>query len=223
MEPALPSGEREQLSSAIRKMYESYRHTLVVDSRELVDRFRFTEVARKVVGVGSVGTQTWIVLLLGRDDEDPLFLQLKEAQSSVLEPFLGGQGYANQGQRVVEGQRLTQAARDTLLGWTRAADGDGTERDYYVRQLWDGKASADVEAFDGEAMALYAEACGRTLAHSHARSGDPIALAAYLGRGKAFDHALASFAEVYADQNERDYAALETAAADGRVEARKGL
>ena len=223
LEELVPSGQREQLSSAIRKIYESYRHTLVVDSRELVDRFRFTEVARKVVGVGSVGTQTWIVLLLGRDDEDPLFLQLKEAQSSVLEPFLGGQGYANQGQRVVEGQRLTQAARDALLGWTRAADEDGTERDYYVRQLWDGKASADVEAFDPESMSLYAEVCGRTLAHSHARSGDPIALAGYLGRGKAFDNALASFAEAYADQNERDYAALETAAADARVKVERDV
>ena len=149
------------------KIYESYRRTLEADRRQLVDRFRVTEVARKVVGVGSVGTQTWIVLLLGRDDEDPLFLQVKEAQSSVLEPFLGGQGYANQGQRVVEGQRLTQAARDLLLGWTRAADADGTERDYYVRQLWHGKASADIEAFDPEAMKLYAEGCGRTLAHSH--------------------------------------------------------
>jgi uncharacterized protein (DUF2252 family) len=223
LEELVPPGEREQLSEAIRTIFDSYRRTLVVDRRQLVDRFRFTEAARKVVGVGSVGMQTWIVLLLGRDDEDPLFLQLKEAQSSVLEPFLGGQGYANQGQRVVEGQRLTQAARDTLLGWTRAGDGDGTERDYYVRQLWDGKASADVEAFDPEAMALYAEACGRTLAHSHARSGDPIALAGYLGRGKAFDHALASFTEAYADQNERDYAALETAAADGRVKVERDL
>jgi uncharacterized protein (DUF2252 family) len=205
------------------KIYESYRRTLEADRRQLVDRFRVTEVARKVVGVGSVGTQTWIVLLLGRDDEDPLFLQLKEAQSSVLEPFLGRQGFANQGQRVVEGQRLTQAARDLLLGWTRAADADGTERDYYVRQLWDGKASVDIETFDPEAMELYAEVCGRTLAHSHARSGDPIALAGYLGRGKAFDHALASFAEAYADQNERDYAALEKAATAGRVTVERGL
>jgi uncharacterized protein (DUF2252 family) len=205
------------------KIYESYRRTLEGDRRRLVDRFRVTEVARKVVGVGSVGTQTWIVLLLGRDDDDPLFLQLKEAPSSVLEPFLGGQGYANEGQRVVEGQRLTQAARDALLGWTRAADADGTERDYYVRQLWDGKASVDVETFDPEAMELYAEVCGRTLAHSHARSGDPAALAGYLGRGKAFDHALASFAEAYADENERDYAALETAATAGRVKVERGL
>ena len=139
--------------------------------------------------------RTWIVLLLGRDDEDPLFLQLKEAQASVLEPFLGKRKFANQGQRVVEGQRLTQAARDVLLGWTHALDIDGSERDYYVRQLWDGKATADVEALDPKAMALYAEVCGRTLAHAHARSGDPIELAGYLGRGEVFDEALASFAE----------------------------
>jgi uncharacterized protein (DUF2252 family) len=205
------------------EIYESYRRTLAVDRRQLVERFRVTEVARKVVGVGSVGTQTWIVLLLGRDDDDPLFLQVKEAQTSVLEPFLGGPGFANQGRRVVVGQWLTQAARDLLLGWTRAADADGTERDYYVRQLWDGKASVDLETFDPEAMDLYAEVCGRTLAHAHARSGDPIALAAYLGRGQAFDHALASFADAYADQNERDYAALEAAAADGRVKVERGV
>ncbi len=205
------------------EIYESYRRTLAVDRRQLVERFRVTEVARKVVGVGSVGTQTWIVLLLGRDDDDPLFLQVKEAQTSVLEPFLGGPGFANQGRRVVVGQWLTQAARDLLLGWTRAADADGTERDYYVRQLWDGKASVDLETFDPEAMDLYAEVCGRTLAHSHARSGDPIALAGYLGRGQAFDHALASFADAYADQNERDYAALEAAAADGRVKVERGV
>ncbi len=205
------------------EIYESYRRTLAVDRRQLVERFRVTEVARNVVGVGSVGTQTWIVLLLGRDDDDPLFLQVKEAQTSVLEPFLGGPGFANQGRRVVVGQWLTQAARDLLLGWTRAADADGTERDYYVRQLWDGKASVDIETFDPEAMELYAGVCGRTLAHAHARSGDPIALAAYLGRGQAFDHALASFADAYADQNERDYAALEAAAADGRVKVERGV
>ena len=170
-----------------------------------------------------MGTRTWIVLLLGRDDEDPLFLQLKEARSSVLEPFLGGQRYANQGRRVVEGQRLTQAARDVLLGWTRAPDvGTTNERDYYVRQLWDGKASVDIEALDPEAMRLYADVCGRTLAHAHARSGDPIALAAYLGRSEAFDQALASFAETYADQNERDYAALRSAADSGRVKVEPG-
>jgi len=222
LEELVSSAELEQMSSALHRIYESYRRTLLVDRRQLLDHFGFTQVARKVVGVGSVGTRTWIVLLLGRDDEDPLFLQLKEAQSSVLEPFLGGQGYANQGQRVVEGQRLTQAARDVLLGWTRAPDTDGTERDYYVRQLWDGKASADVEALDAKTMALYAEVCGRTLAHAHARSGDPIALAAYLGDSKTFDHALATFAEAYADQNERDYAALRSAADSGRVKVEPG-
>src|SRR6478609_4040454 len=222
LEELVSAVELEQIEAALHRIYESYRSTLVVDRRQLLDRFGFIQIARKVVGVGSVGTRTWIVLLLGRDDEDPLFLQLKEALSSVLEPFLGGRAYANQGQRVVEGQRLTQAARDTLLGWTRGADVDGTERDYYVRQLWDGKASADVGAFDPTAMALYAEVCGRTLAHAHARSGDPIALAAYLGRSNAFDQALASFAEAYADQNERDYAALRSAADSGRVKVESG-
>src|SRR6185369_14453110 len=195
LEELVSSAELEQMSAALHRIYDSYRRTLLVDRRQLLDRFGFTQVARKVVGVGSVGTRTWIILLLGRDDEDPLFLQLKEAQSSVLEPF---------------------------LGWTRAPDADGTERDYYVRQLWDGKASADVEALDAKTMALYAEVCGRTLAHAHARSGDPIALAAYLGVSKTFDHALATFAEAYADQNERDYAALRSAADSGRVKVGPG-
>ena len=213
----------ERSAEALHGIYKSYRRTLLIDRRQLLDRFRFIQVARKVVGVGSVGTRTWIVLLLGRDDEDPLFLQLKEARSSVLEPFLGGQRYTNQGRRVVEGQRLTQAARDVLLGWTRAPDvGTTNERDYYVRQLWDGKASVDIEALDPEAMRLYADVCGRTLAHAHARSGDAIALAAYLGRSEAFDQALASFAETYANQNERDYAALRSAADSGRVKVEPG-
>jgi hypothetical protein len=142
----------------------------------------------------------------------------------VLEPFLGKSGFANHGRRVVEGQRLTQAARDVLLGWTHARDVDGSvERDYYVRQLWDGKASASIDAMDPETMAVYAEICGWTLAHAHARSGDPVALAGYLGRGDALDRALASFAETYADQNERDFAALEAAAAAGRITVQSGL
>jgi uncharacterized protein (DUF2252 family) len=181
-------------------------------------------VARKVVGVGSVGLQAWVLLLLGRDDDDPLFLQVKEAQASVLEPFLNKSEFANHGQRVVEGQRVTQAARDVLLGWTHADDVVGTgESDYYVRQLWDGKASASIEAMDPRTMEVYAEICGWTLAHAHARTGDAIALAGYLGRGDAFDRALASFAETYADQNERDYAALADAAAAGRIEVKPGL
>jgi uncharacterized protein (DUF2252 family) len=225
IEELLPAGERrERLERVLQVIFESYLRTLELDLRQLLERFRPVHVARKVVGVGSVGMQTWIVLLLGRDDDDPLFLQLKEAQASVLAPYLGEQTFANQGQRVVEGQRLTQAARDVLLGWTHAPDLDEPkESDYYVRQLWDGKASADLESFDPQAMSLYGEVCGRTLAHAHARSGDPIALAAYLGRGEAFDHALASFAEAYAAQNERDFAALGAAAADGRIRAEKGL
>jgi uncharacterized protein (DUF2252 family) len=219
-----PSPELERLADALHEVFEAYRRTLVVDRRQLLERFRYVDVARKVVGVGSVGMQTWVLLLLGRDDEDPLFLQLKEAQPSVLDPFLGEREFANQGRRVVEGQRLTQAARDVLLGWTRAADpGGGVERDYYVRQLWDGKASANIERMDPAAMRFYAEVCGRTLAHAHARSGDAVALAGYLGRKSTFDHALASFAETYADQNERDYASLEAAAAAGRVTVASGL
>jgi uncharacterized protein (DUF2252 family) len=202
----------------------SYRRTLTVDRKYLLERFRYGHVARKVVGVGSVGLQAWIVLSLGRDDQDPLFLQLKEAQPSVLEPFLGKSEYANHGQRVVEGQRLTQAAQDVLLGWTRGRDVDSEyERDYYVRQLWDGKASGSIDAMDPETLTVYAEICGWTLAHAHARSGDPVALAGYLGRGDAFDRAVASLAETYADQNERDFAALETAAADGRIPVERGL
>jgi uncharacterized protein (DUF2252 family) len=224
LEELVPPGEHERLAEALRQIFRSYRRTVVVDRRRLLERFRYADVARKVVGVGSVGMQAWILLLLGRDDDDPLFLQLKEAQASVLEPFLGKSEFANHGQRVVEGQRLTQAARDVLLGWTHARDVDGSiERDFYVRQLWDGKASASIDAMDPETMAVYAEICGWTLARAHARSGDPVALASYLGRGDAFDRALASFAERYADQNERDYAALEAAAAAGRITVQSGL
>jgi uncharacterized protein (DUF2252 family) len=224
LEELVPPGEHERLMEAIWQLFRSYRRTLVVDRRRLLDRFRYAQAARKVVGVGSVGMQTWILLLLGSNDDDPLFLQLKEAQPSVLEPFLGKSGFANHGRRVVEGQRLTQAARDVLLGWTRAPDPGGTdERDYYVRQLWDGKAQASIEAMDPETMAVYAEICGWTLAHAHARSGDAAAIAGYLGSGNAFDRALASFAERYADQNERDYTALQAAAAAGRITVESGL
>jgi len=176
-----------------------------------------------VVGVGSVGARAWIMLLLGRDGDDPLFLQFKEAQPSVLEPFLGTSGFANHGQRVVEGQRLMQATSDIMLGWIRTTGLDGAKRDYYVRQLWDAKGSALVEAMKPSAMEMYAQVCGWTLARAHARSGDAIAIASYLGSGDAFDRALASFAECYADQNERDYAALQDAVATGRVAAETGL
>ncbi len=173
--------------------------------------------------MGSVGTRAWIVLLLGRDESDPLFLQLKEAEASVLEPFLGKSSFNNHGQRVVEGQRLTQAASDIMLGWIRVEDPDRATRDFYVRQLWDGKGSAVVETMDPRSMTMYARLCGHALAKAHARSGDAIAIASYLGGGDSFDWALASFAEAYADQNERDYDAMLEAVSSGRLETQEGL
>jgi hypothetical protein len=162
------------------------------------------------------------MLLLGRDENDPLFLQLKEAEASVLEPFLGGSEFSNHGQRVVEGQRLIQAASDIMLGWMAVDDLDGRRRHFYIRQLWDEKGSAIVEAMQPSAMTAYAQLCGRALAKAHARSGDAIAIASYLGAGDRFDRALASFAESYADQNERDFRALRDAVAAGRVRAASG-
>ena len=173
--------------------------------------------------MGSVGTRAWIILLLGRDNEDPLLLQGKEAEASVLEPALGASAFANHGQRVVEGQRLTQAASDIMLGWLSLEDPLGVKRDFYIRQLWDAKGSALVEAMEPRAMRVYADLCGWTLARAHARSGDPVAIASYLGRGDAFDRALATFAEAYAEQNERDYDALAGAAASGRIDVETGL
>ncbi len=204
---------------ALARVASTYRRTLLPDRRRLLDRFQYVDAARKVVGVGSVGTRAWIVLLLARDDGDPLFLQIKEAQASVLEPYLGPGRFGNHGRRVVEGQRLMQSASDVLLGWTRLEESDGATHDYYVRQLWDGKVSADVDRMSAAALGDYATLCGWTLARGHARSGDPVAIAAYLGAGPAFDQALAAFAESYADQNERDYAALRDAVAEGRVQA----
>jgi uncharacterized protein (DUF2252 family) len=217
--------ESDQIIQSIRSIFRSYRRTLPNDRRLLLERFRYVHAARKVVGVGSVGTRVWIVLLLADRDDDPLFLQLKEAQASVLEPFLGKSEFTHHGQRVVEGQRLTQAAADTMLGWTRApdVDGSGEERDYYVRQLWDGKARADIDRMDPRMMRVYAEICGWSLAHTHARSGDPLATASYLGRSGTFDEALASFAESYADQNELDFAALQQAAAEARIPVNSGV
>ncbi len=180
-------------------------------------------MARKVVGVGSVGTRAWIVLMLGRDENDPLFLQLKEAGPSVLEPFLGNSKFAHSGQRVVEGQRLMQSASDIMLGWIRVDAHDGVKRDFYIRQLWDSKGSAQVELMSQQTMGLYADVCGWTLARAHARSGDSVAIATYLGSSDAFDRALAAFAETYADQNERDYEALADAADSGRIPVERGL
>ncbi len=206
-----------EIHDSIRTILRSYRRTLPGDRRRLLERFRYVDAARKVVGVGSVGTRAWVVLMLGRDDGDPLMLQAKEAQTSVLEPFLGKSAYANNGQRVVEGQRLTQAASDIMLGWIRVLAPDGVERDFYIRQLWDGKASAQVDVMEPDVMVEYAKLCGWTLAKAHARSGDAVAVASYLGASATFDDAMARFAEAYADQNERDYDALRQAVAEGRV------
>lgn len=218
------SGDRQgELEEFVHGVIRSYRRTLSADRRRLLERYRYVHAARKVVGVGSVGARAWIVLMLGRDETDSLFLQAKEAQASVLEPFLGKSAFAKHGQRVVEGQRMTQAASDIMLGWIQGSGLDGVNRDFYVRQLWDGKGSALVELMNPRTMRFYAQLCGHALARAHARSGDPIAIASYLGAGDSFDRALASFAEAYADQNERDYDALREAVASGRVAAETGL
>jgi uncharacterized protein (DUF2252 family) len=180
-------------------------------------------LAHKVVGVGSVGTRAWIVLFLGRDDDDPLFLQAKEASASVLAPFVGKSSYANQGQRVVEGQRLMQAASDIFLGWDRLEGIDGVTRDYYIRQLRDWKGSWAPEDMSPEVMSLFGQMCGWTLARAHARSGDRIAIAAYLGTSDAFDRAIELFAMAYAEQNERDHHALQVAAKEGRITVESGI
>ena len=222
LEDLLPGAEAKNLEAAIEQVIEGYRESLPRDRRRLLDRYRYVHSARKVVGVGSVGTRAWIILLLGRDDDDPLFLQAKEAQRSVLEPFAGPSEFDNQGERVVEGQRLVQAASDIFLGWLRTTGIDGEERDFYFRQLWDWKGSVDLDTITPAAMAINNRMCAWTLARAHARSGDAIAMAAYLGCGESFDKAIAEFAETYADQNERDHAALLDAIDSGRVEAVSG-
>jgi uncharacterized protein (DUF2252 family) len=223
IEDLAPPAQHHELEEAARTIIRSYRRTLPRDRRKLLERYRYVHAARKVVGVGSVGTRAWIMLLVGRDEGDPLFLQFKEAQASVLEPFLGKSEFSQHGQRVVEGQRLMQTGSDILLGWERVGGFDGIVRDFYIRQLWDAKGSAQVELFGPEQLEVYGEICGWTLARAHARSGDPIAISSYLGKTDTFDRALADFAEAYADQNERDHDALKQAVASGRVEATTGL
>ena len=203
----------------IRRMYAEYRATLPQNLRKLLDRYRLVDVARKVVGVGSVGTRAWIVLLIGRNHGDPLFLQIKEAQRSVLEPHVAKSIYGLQGRRVVEGQRITQAAGDILLGWMSVVDPTEKRRDYYVRQLWDAKGSARLDRMSPRAFAVYARLCGGVLANAHARSGDRVAIASYLGGGDHFDRAMVEFADRYADQNEADYAVLRAAVDSGRIRA----
>src|SRR5579859_1368387 len=205
---------------------DGYKRTLLADRRYLLDQYSYevADIARKVVGVGSVGTRCWIMLMLGRDESDPLFLQMKEAGPSVLSDFCGRSKFENQGQRVVEGQRLMQAASDAFLGWHRLNPApDGVVRDFYIRQLRDWKLSLETQAMTPRGLSGYGEVCGWTLARAHARSGDRIAIAAYLGTSDTFDRAIAEFAASYADQNERDFAALGEAAASGRVLAQRGV
>ncbi len=217
LEEMFSGKEAETAEARVSAVLADYRKTLLPDRRHLLDGYRLVHTARKVVGVGSVGTRAWIGLLIGRDESDPLFLQVKEAQPSVLEPYTAPTEFKRQGQRVVEGQRLTQAASDIFLGWLSAVGPDDKKRDFYVRQLWDQKASAVVELMTPSAMTAYAQLCGAILARAHARSGDRIAIAAYLGGGDRFDQAIARFSDAYADQNEADFAALKRAADDGRI------
>jgi Uncharacterized protein conserved in bacteria (DUF2252). len=223
-ELAADGKDAAEIEGAIHELFRSYRRSLQQDRRKLLEGYRVVDVARKVVGVGSVGRRTWIVLLLGRDDSDPLFLQIKEAEASVLEPHLGKSEFENHGQRVVEGQRMMQAASDIFLGWLREPEGvDGEVRDFYVRQLWDWKTSVNVDAILPKELGTYAQACGWTLARAHARSGDRIAIAAYLGKGDVFDQAVAELAEAYADLNARDHAALMDAVRSDRIKAVAGV
>jgi uncharacterized protein (DUF2252 family) len=205
------------------RILADYRATLEDDRRLLAEQYAFGDLARKVVGVGSVGTRAWMTLLLGRDHEDPLILQFKEATQSVLEPYLGRSEYDRHGHRVVAGQRVMQAASDIFLGWYRGRGLDGDEHDFYVRQLRDGKGSVDIALLQPEGMRIYAEACAWTLARAHARSGARIAIAAYLGNGRTFDDAITEFAFEYAAQNTRDHAELLAAVDDGRIVAMHGV
>ncbi len=219
IEQLAPVGRtRAQEEDWMREVLASYQSTLQ-HQHHPIREFSYVHMARKVVGVGSVGTRAWIVLLRGRDDADPLLLQAKQAEASVLERFLSPSEYDNHGERVVRGQRLMQAASDIFLGWHRQAGIDGVERDFYIRQLHDWKGSADVDTMNVAAAKVYARVCGETLARAHARSGDRVAIAAYLGQSDRFDRAIAEFAAAYADQNDRDYAAFAEAVASGRLEA----
>jgi uncharacterized protein (DUF2252 family) len=214
------SEERERLRAEGQRLLLDYSLTLPHERRILLDQFRLVDTARKVVGVGSVGTAAWVALLLGRDSRDPLFLQVKEAQRSVMEEFVGRSEYANSGERVVAGQRIMQASSDIFLGWLHVPERVlGVKRDYYVRQLRDWKGSVAVEAMDPPALGVYGQLCSATLAHAHARSGDRIAISSYLGSGDVFDRAVLTFSEAYAEQNDRDFATLRDAAASGRLTA----
>jgi uncharacterized protein (DUF2252 family) len=215
----LPETEERDLELTFRGLIRQYRVSLQADRRTLIERYSFVDMARKVVGVGSVGTRCWVVLLIGRDADDPLLLQIKEASPSVHAEFVGSSRHTNQGQRVVTGQRLMQQASDIFLGWQRTTGVDGVERDFYVRQLRDWKGSFEIAELRPEGLSIFGELCARCLARAHARSGDRIAIAGYLGSSPAFDNALADFGETYADLTERDHGQLAEAVADGRVQA----
>ena len=216
--------DRKAIEAQMSDLIGGYRRTLATDRRHLLEQFTYADMARKVVGVGSVGTRCWVVLMLGSNETDALFLQVKEAEPAVLSRFAGASKYANQGQRVVAGQRLMQASSDIFLGWQRIATGpEGQHRDFYVRQLRDWKFSADIATMVPRGMRLYGALCGWTLARAHARSGDRIAIAAYLGGTDVFDRAIAQFASTYADQNERDHQGLVDAVDSGRITAEQGL
>ena len=220
----LPGDEAEQAREWLHGLIRVYRQSLEHDRRKLLEEFELMDFARKVVGVGSVGTRAWIGLFFGRDGNDPLFLQMKEAEESVLEEHVGRSVYKNHGQRVVVGQRMMQAASDIFLGWVHVKAGlDGVARDFYGRQLKDWKGSAEIELMVPSGMAAYGRLCGWTLARAHARSGDRIAIATYLGGGNVFDQAILDFSKAYADQNDLDYAALDEAVKSGRIKAQTGL
>jgi uncharacterized protein (DUF2252 family) len=223
IENLFEGADHDAIVRDLHDLLRAYRSTLQADRRQLLESYRLEHVARKVVGVGSVGMRAWILLLSGRDDDDPLFLQAKEAQPSVLEEFVGSADAGTDGERVVNGQHLMQATSDIFLGWQSLDGIDGVRRDYFVRQLKDWKGSAAVETMTPRAMSVYAKMCGWTLARAHARSGDRIAIASYLGSGDVFDQAIAEFSEAYADLTERDYALLEQAESDGRIEVQRGL
>ncbi len=219
-----PSGELDGLLEGLRALLRVYRASLEPDRRELLEQFHLTDFARKVVGVGSVGTRAWIALLFGRDAADPLFLQLKEAEASVLEEHLGASKFKNHGRRVVVGQRLMQATSDIFLGWLHVDSPlDGQPRDFYGRQLKDWKGSAEIDQLAPEAMSVYGKLCGWTLARAHARTGDRVAIASYLGNGPTFDRAILAFADAYADQNESDYQQLAKAVKSGAIVAQTGV
>jgi uncharacterized protein (DUF2252 family) len=217
-----PADARED-TDIVRVALEQYAASLDEDRRYLFGTYRFVDMARKVVGVGSVGTRAWVLLLIGRGGKDPLVLQMKEARASVLEPYLGASEFENQGERVVRGQRLSQAAIDVFLGWQRSEGLDREEHDFYIRQLWDWKASIDLSTMSEAGLHAYTRACGWSLARAHARSGDRLAIAAYLGAGSQFDEAIARFSTAYADQNERDHRRLADAVGSGEVAAEFGV